>query len=57
MLQAQTKDKINFEAMFRLKQYGLTIENMNTIPFRELTGMIYKVGYHRRKAKNIKETC
>jgi len=45
MLSSQTKDEVNFAAMQRLKQHGLTVDNILEIPDDHLGKLIYPVGF------------
>lgn len=51
MLSSQTKDKITSEAMKKLKDYGLTIDNILQTDEKKIDELINKVGFHKRKAK------
>ncbi|GFE55825.1 endonuclease III [Babesia ovis] len=55
MLSSQTKDSVTAAAMDTLKQRGLTIENIAKMPEEELDSLINKVGFHKTKAKHIKQ--
>lgn len=57
MLSAQTKDEVNAQAMASLRQGiegGLTIDGISKTSENDLDKMIFKVGFHRRKANYIK---
>uniref|UniRef100_A0A2S2NYW7 DNA-(apurinic or apyrimidinic site) lyase n=1 Tax=Schizaphis graminum TaxID=13262 RepID=A0A2S2NYW7_SCHGA len=56
MLSSQTKDEVNFAAMQRLKQYGLTVDNILEISDKNLGELIYPVGFWKRKVEYIKRT-
>ncbi|XP_022173633.1 endonuclease III-like protein 1 [Myzus persicae] len=56
MLSSQTKDEVNFAAMQRLKQHGLTVDNILEIPDDNLGKLIYPVGFWKRKVQYIKRT-
>jgi len=56
MLSSQTKDEVNFGAMTRLKNNGLTIDNILETSDTKLGELIYPVGFWRRKVVYIKET-
>lgn len=64
MLSAQTKDEINCEVMdnlrktFQARGYtkGLCIDAIRDCSESELVQLIFKVGFHSRKAKFIKQT-
>lgn len=55
MLSSQTRDPVTAAAMEALKEKGLTAENIAEMPEEELDMTISKVGFHRTKAKHIKE--
>ncbi|ODV62581.1 endonuclease III domain-containing protein, partial [Ascoidea rubescens DSM 1968] len=66
MLSAQTKDEINYYAMNNITKYlvneknspdGITIESMIDLDESKLDELIFKVGFHKRKASFIKKTC
>lgn len=54
MLSSQTKDEVNHAAMCRLKQHGLTVENICNTPEDILGQLIIPVGFWKTKAKHIK---
>ncbi|XP_065899108.1 endonuclease III-like protein 1 isoform X2 [Dysidea avara] len=54
MLSSQTKDEITSRAMQQLKESGLTVSHINTLPEDEVAQLIYPVGFWRRKAGYIK---
>ncbi|XP_050544232.1 endonuclease III-like protein 1 isoform X2 [Daktulosphaira vitifoliae] len=56
MLSSQTKDEINYAAMQRLKQHGLTIDNILKTSDEQLGKLIYPVGFWKRKVDYIKRT-
>jgi len=45
MLSSQTKDEVNFAAMQRLKQHGLTVDKILEISDKNLGELIYPVGF------------
>uniref|UniRef100_A0A8D8M8N7 Endonuclease III homolog n=1 Tax=Cacopsylla melanoneura TaxID=428564 RepID=A0A8D8M8N7_9HEMI len=55
MLSSQTKDEVNHAAMCRLKEHGLTIENICNTPEEILGELIKPVGFWKTKAKHIKK--
>lgn len=57
MLSSQTKDEINYAAMNRLKEYGLTVQNILDIAESELAQIIRPVSFHNTKAKNLKKVA
>lgn len=56
MLSSQTKDEVNFAAMMRLRQHGLTVQNILDTSDKKLGELIYPVGFWKRKVEYIKET-
>jgi len=57
MLSSQTKDEVNYAAMMRLREHGLTIENIMATSEDRLGELIYPVGFWRMKAKYLKAVC
>jgi len=57
MLSSMTKDEVNYAAMTRLKDHGLTIDNILATSDEKLGELIYPVGFWKRKVVYIKETC
>ena len=55
MLSSQTKDEKTFAIMKKLKDYGLTPENISNISENDLSKLIYGVSFHNNKAKYIKQ--
>lgn len=55
MLSSQTKDQITSDAMKNLREYGLTIDNVLKTDETILDKLICKVGFHKKKAKYIKQ--
>ena len=55
MLSSQTKDEVNFAAMTRLREHGLTVENIIETSEQKVGELIYPVGFWKTKAKYIKE--
>ncbi len=45
MLSSQTKDEVNYAAMNRLKEFGLTPEKIAEASVEELGKLIYPVGF------------
>lgn len=45
MLSSQTKDEVNYAAMQRLKQHGLTVDKILEISDEQLGKLIYPVGF------------
>lgn len=54
MLSSQTKDEINYAAMQRLKEHGLTVNNILDTSDEQLGKLIYPVGFWKvnRNFKN-----
>jgi endonuclease-3 len=57
MLSSQTKDEVNFAAMTRLKENGLTVENLLDTDDATLGKLIYPVGFWKTKVKYLKKTA
>jgi len=57
MLSSQTKDEVNYAAMLRLRQHGLTVENVLATSEEKLGELINPVGFWRNKAKYLLKTC
>merc|ERR1712038_474912 len=55
MLSSQTKDEVNFAAMTRLKDHGLTVENLLQTNDDKLGKLIYPVGFWKNKVKFLKK--
>lgn len=47
MLSSQTKDQITFDAMNRLKNYGLTPEHIIESKVDEIEKLIYPVSFYK----------
>ena len=45
MLSSQTKDDVTYAAMMRLREHGLTVENILNTAEVELVRLIYPVGF------------
>ncbi|KAF6203527.1 hypothetical protein GE061_001858 [Apolygus lucorum] len=56
MLSSQTKDQVTFAAMGRLREHGLTPENMVKIDDNVLQNLLKPVGFYKRKTEYIKRT-
>lgn len=56
MLSSQTKDTVTGMTMAKLREHGLTVDNILTTKEGDLDQMINKVGFHARKAGYIKKT-
>merc|ERR1719468_443020 len=57
MLSSQTKDEVNHAAVTRLKDHGLTVENILSTSNEKLGQLIYPVGFWKTKVKFVKEAC
>uniref|UniRef100_A0A914EGY6 Endonuclease III homolog n=1 Tax=Acrobeloides nanus TaxID=290746 RepID=A0A914EGY6_9BILA len=57
MLSSQTKDQVTSAAMERLKNYGLTIENIEKIPNPDLEKLLAPVSFYKRKAEYLKKVA
>ena len=62
MLSSQTKDEVNYAAMTRLKQNGLTVDKLLDTDDDTLGKLIYPVGFWKNKVKflvtcNMPHTC
>lgn len=53
MLSIQTKDETTSMIVNRLKQYGLTPENIANTPEKKLIQLIYESNFNKRKAANL----
>ncbi|XP_014377033.1 endonuclease III-like protein 1, partial [Alligator sinensis] len=56
MLSSQTKDEVTSAAMLRLRERGLTVDNVLQTDDAALGRLIYPVGFWRNKVKYIKQT-
>ncbi|XP_050436853.1 endonuclease III-like protein 1 [Adelges cooleyi] len=56
MLSSQTRDEVNYAAMQRLKQHGLTVDKILETSDENLGKLIYPVGFWKRKVEYIKRT-
>ncbi|XP_019368127.1 PREDICTED: endonuclease III-like protein 1 [Gavialis gangeticus] len=56
MLSSQTKDEVTSAAMLRLREHGLTVDNILQTDDAALGRLIYPVGFWRNKVKYIKQT-
>ena len=55
MLSSQTKDEVNYAAMTRLKDYGLTVESLLQADENKLGQLIYPVGFWKVKvSRNLR---
>lgn len=54
MLSSQTKDQVTSAAMTKLRNHGLTVDNILATPEAKVGELIYPVGFWRRKAEYIK---
>eukprot|EP00736_Rhodelphis_marinus_P004376 Rmarinus@m.1709 len=57
MLSSQTKDQVTAAATGRLKQHGLTPEGLASMSESEIAGLIYPVGFYKRKAHYLREAA
>ncbi|CDW77361.1 endonuclease iii [Stylonychia lemnae] len=57
MLSSQTKDEVTSEAVFTLREHGLSIKMINEIEEQKLNELIKKVGFHNKKAKYLKDAA
>ena len=57
MLSSQTRDEINHAAMMRLRARGCTPERVAAIEEDALDALLNPVGFHRRKARYLRETA
>ncbi|XP_030434962.1 endonuclease III-like protein 1 [Gopherus evgoodei] len=56
MLSSQTKDQVTSAAMLRLREHGLTVDNVLQTDDVTLGQLIYPVGFWKNKMKYIKQT-
>ncbi|XP_071509526.1 endonuclease III-like protein 1 isoform X2 [Diadema antillarum] len=56
MLSSQTKDQVTSAAMKKLREHGLTVENIVRTSEADVGKLIYPVGFWKRKADYIKRT-
>uniref|UniRef100_T1HK04 Endonuclease III homolog n=3 Tax=Rhodnius TaxID=13248 RepID=T1HK04_RHOPR len=56
MLSSQTKDQVTHAAMLRLRNHGLTVDNILKTDENLLGKLIYPVGFWKRKVAFIKKT-
>lgn len=57
MMSSQTKDVVTHAALERLKEHGLTVDNILKTSDKKLGELIYPVGFWRTKVKYIKGAC
>jgi len=57
MLSSQTKDAVVGDAMRKLQNYGLDVEQIRDIDVEELKVLIGKVGFYNNKAKYMKRAA
>lgn len=55
MLSARTKDRTTSEAAQRLFKKVCAVDDLDTIPRKEIEKMIFPVGFYHEKAKNLKQ--
>ena len=53
MLSSQTKDQVNYAAMERLKEHGLTVSNILKTDDKKLGELIYPVGFWRVSSQDL----
>jgi len=57
MLSSQTRDEVNYAAMLRLREHGLTVDSLLATSEEELGELIKPVGFWRSKAKYLLEVA
>ncbi|GFH62018.1 hypothetical protein CTEN210_18495 [Chaetoceros tenuissimus] len=57
MLSSQTKDAVVAEAMKKLQEHGLTVENIHATEESTIDSLIQKVGFHKKKAEYLKQVA
>jgi len=57
LLSSQTKDVILYPAMQRLREKGLTIDNILQMDQSDLAGTIKPVGFYNKKAETLQRIC
>ncbi|XP_066990162.1 endonuclease III-like protein 1 [Macrobrachium rosenbergii] len=57
MLSSQTKDQVTHAAMTKLREHGLTVQNILDTSDDVLGQLIYPVGFWKKKVVYIKKTC
>lgn len=57
MLSSQTKDQITAAAMKKLKDYGLTMDNVMAMSDKQLGELIFPVGFWQVMASSILISC
>lgn len=57
ILSSQTKDEVTYEAMMRLRENGLTVDNILNSTEETLAKVIYPVGFWRSKTQYLLGTC
>ena len=57
MLSSQTRDEVTYAAMMKLREHGLTVENIVNTSEEKLGQLIYPVGFWRSKARYLLKTC
>ncbi|RZF48810.1 hypothetical protein LSTR_LSTR003190 [Laodelphax striatellus] len=56
MLSSQTKDQTTYAAMLKLREHGLTVDNILKTSDNDLRKLINTVGFWKRKVEYIKKT-
>lgn len=57
LLSSQTKDIILYPAMQRLREKGLTIDNILQMVQSDLAALIKPVGFYNKKAETLQKIC
>jgi endonuclease-3 len=57
LLSSQTKDVILYPAMQRLREKGLTIDNILQMKLDDLAAIIKPVGFYNKKAERLQKIC
>ncbi|KAF2357637.1 Helix-hairpin-helix motif [Trinorchestia longiramus] len=57
MLSSQTKDEVTYAAMQRLRERGLTVQQVLDMPPDELGLLIRPVGFWKKKVVYLQQTC
>jgi endonuclease-3 len=57
VLSLRTKDEVTAKACEKLFLRADNVESMNSVSEKEISKLIYPVGFYKTKAKNIKKIC
>jgi len=57
MLSSMTKDEVNYAAMMRLREHGLSVDSIIEMSDETLGKLIYPVGFWKTKVKHLKKTA